>query len=189
MPKAENKQIIAVDIDEVIFPTVVDLIDYVDREHSVKMTMEDFATYHLEDVWPGGPEEGAEIIKAYIKQVPVEIAPIKGAAEALAKLSERYELIIMTARDPAASVKTQEWLSRHFPEQFKDTHFVGNRHDSKTWRSKAEVCKELGVTYLIDDLLTTVLDANEAGVKALLFGDYPWNRAETLPDGVTRVKD
>jgi uncharacterized HAD superfamily protein len=57
------------------------------------------------------------------------------------------------------------------------------------WRPKSEVCIELGVSYLIDDNLTAVTQTSAFGIKALLFGDYPWNQAKELPEGVTRVKN
>jgi 5'(3')-deoxyribonucleotidase len=185
----ETKPVIAVDIDEVVFPMVDDLIAYIEKEHSVRITPEEFKTYRLEDIWPGGPVEGANVFQAYASQYGIEVAPIKGAAEALGKLSLKHDIIVMTSRDIVAEEKTRNWLGRHFPEVFKNVHMLGNKYDSVTYREKAEVCKELGVYCLIDDSLRPVLETNDAGVKALLFGDYSWNQAEKLPDGVTRVKN
>jgi uncharacterized HAD superfamily protein len=191
MPKPENKPIIAVDIDEVLFPMVPDLIEYVDREHKVKLTPEDFAHYSLEGIWPAGSAEGAIVFENYKDQVTTEIVPVKDAAEILGKLSLKYEVIVMTSRDIKVEQITKGWLNRHFPEVFKDVHLVGNQHDSlpSQWRPKSEVCIELGVSYLIDDNLTAVTQTSAFGIKALLFGDYPWNQAKELPEGVTRVKN
>jgi 5'(3')-deoxyribonucleotidase len=74
MPKPENKPIIAVDVDEVLFPLVPDLIKYVDRKHKVKLTPEDFSNYNLEGIWPAGSAEGAIVFENYKKQVTPEIA-------------------------------------------------------------------------------------------------------------------
>jgi len=95
----------------------------------------------------------------------------------------------MTSRDIAVEEKTRDWLTHHFPEVFNKVHMLGNKYDSAAYREKAEVCKELGVYCLIDDSLRPVLETNEAGIKALLFGDYSWNQADELPEDVTRVKD
>ena len=189
MPNPENKPIIAVDIDEVIFPMVEDLIRYVDRSHSVKLTPQEFVTYSLEDIWQGGPVEGSQVFEAYKAQFSVEVAPVKGAAEALGKLSVRYEVIIMTSRDVVVEEKTRRWLDHHFPEIFKQVHLLGNKKDSQIYREKAGVCQELGVYCLIDDSLRPILETNQVGIKTLLFGDYPWNQADELPEGVIRVKD
>lgn len=189
MPKPANKPIIAVDIDEVLFPMVPDLIDYLDREHRVAMTHQDFEKYHFEDVWHGGPDEASIIFEKYISQTTVDIVPVKGAAESLRKLSKNYEIVVMTARDEAVSERTLDWINRHFPGLFRDVHFVGNKFDSKVWRPKAEVCVELEISWLIDDNLKTILQTHEAGVGSILFGDYAWNQMKGLPKGITRAKD
>lgn len=191
MPKPENRETIAVDIDEVLFPMVPDLIQYVDREHKVKFTPKDFAYYSLEGIWPAGSAEGSIVFENYKNQVSTEVAPVKGAAAALSKLSIKYDVIVMTSRDIKVEQVTHDWLNHHFREIFKDVHLLGNQHDSlpNQWRPKSKVCVQLGVSYLIDDNLTAVKETNALGVKVLLFGDYPWNQAKELPLGVTRVKN
>jgi len=186
MPKPASKKTIAVDIDEVLFPMVNDLIKYVDREHKVKLTPEDFKTYHLEDIWPAGSAEGTIVFESYKKQVTPEIAPVEGAAEALKALSRNYDVIVMTARDVSVKPITMSWINNYFPGLFKGVHFVGNRIDSVTWRTKAEVCEELGVSYLIDDSLKHLTLVSRAGIKGLLFGDFSWNQGD-LPKGIVRV--
>src|SRR5579864_8144086 len=110
-----EKPIIAVDIDEVLFPMVPDLIRYVDREHKVKLTPEDLSYYSLEGIWPKGSAEGAIVFENYKNQVTTEIAPVKDAAEALGKLSLKYDVIVMTSRDIKVEQITKGWLNRHFP--------------------------------------------------------------------------
>lgn len=185
----EGKPIIAVDIDDVIYPMVPSLIEYLDINHSVRLTPGDFKEYDIRKVWGGGPEEATKIFEAYKHHVGIEVTPIKGAAEALQKLSQNYEVIVLTARDISNFPRTSAWVEQHFPQIFKDVHLVGNKHDSKTYRTKAEVCLELGVYCLVDDNLNTVLETYAVGVKTVLFGNYSWNQTDNLPDGVTRAKN
>lgn len=187
MPKPENKKILAVDIDDVIYPFVPSLIDYLDSNHKVKMSHEDFVEYDIRKVWGGGPEEAEEIFQKYIKDSGIEIAPIKGAQQAIRKLAENYEIVIMTSRSSKNFPKTEAWLTQHFPDIFREVHLLGNKYDDDRYRRKAEVCKELGVHCLIDDHLPHVLETNEVGIKTLLFGDYPWNQIHELPEEITRV--
>ena len=189
MPKPVNKPLIAVDIDEVLFPMVPDLISYLDREHSVKLSQNDFVKYNLEEIWEGDPAEAKALFQSYVNQFEIEVAPIKDAAAALRQLSVGYDVIVMTARDESVGKITRDWLNQHFPQIFKDVHLLGNSKDSVSWRGKAEVCKELGVYCLIDDSLKHILATDEAGIKTILFGNYPWNQADKLPAGVTRVKN
>lgn len=189
MPKPANKPIIAVDIDEVLFPLISDLIGYVDREHSVKLSPEEFVTYRLEDIWHGGPVEGLAVYESYEKQMNLGVAPLEGAAEALKTLSDLFYVIVMTSRTQEIDKKTRDWLDRHFPEIFNEVHILGNRKQSISWRPKGEVCKEVGVSHFIDDSLAHALDVSSYGIDTLLFGDYSWNQADELPEGVTRVKN
>jgi len=187
MSKTAPRKIIAVDIDDVIFPLVPSLINYLDTEHEVKLTAEDFISYDLRKVWSGGPEEAEIIFEQYKLKADVEVAPLKGAKKALKQLSKRYEVIVMTARDISGKDRTETWILRHFPEIFKDVHILGNKKDSEKWRPKAEVCKELGVYYLVDDNINNVLETASLGINTILFGNYPWNQMESLPENVTRL--
>ena len=53
---------------------------------------------------------------------------------------------------------------------------------------KAEICREIGADYLIDDQTKHCFAAAEAGIPAILYRDYPWNRNGQLPTGVTRCR-
>lgn len=180
---------IAVDIDEVLYPFVDSLIEYLDAHHHAKMKVDDFTVYSFKDIWRGGPVEADELFEQYKQYAGLEIMPIKGAAKALHELSEKYEVIVLTARDISNFPKTHAWLEHHFPSIFKDVHLLGNSNDSQKWTPKEEVCIKLGVSWMIDDNLDTILKVHEAGVGALLFGDYRWNQVEKVPSGIIRVKD
>lgn len=55
--------------------------------------------------------------------------------------------------------------------------------------TKGELAKSIGADYIIDDQIKHVLAAAELGIRGILFGDYAWNKADVLPDNVTRVND
>jgi 5'(3')-deoxyribonucleotidase len=153
------------------------------------MTREDFVEYDIRKVWRGGPVEAEQVFKKYIKYSSIDIAPLKGAQKVLHTLSGSYDIVVMTSRDMSNFPKTNEWITHHFPEIFKDVHLLGNAQDSIEFQHKAKVCKDIGVYCLIDDHLSHVLEANELGMKTLLFGDYPWNQMDKLPKGMKRAKD
>jgi hypothetical protein len=86
-------------------------------------------------------------------------------------------------------------IGRCFPGIFNgDIHYVGiwgsGAHIlNKLRQTKAELCRELDIDYLIDDQLKHCIGVAEIGIRALLFGDYSWNQVNQLPKMVTRVKD
>lgn len=81
----------------------------------------------------------------------------------------------------------ERWLNEHFPETFKQIEFV------KLWSkdkkvTKAEICDHLGATFLVDDSVEHCNVAAEAGLQAILFGDYGWNRSpDRLNERIVRA--
>lgn len=98
---------------------------------------------------------------------------------------------IITARngnDPLKRRITVEWLNCHFPEiQEDDIHFVNHYSDQSL--PKSVVCKNLGITLLIDDHIENARDMTAAWFSIILL-DKPWNRRVQLQHpNLYRVRD
>lgn len=52
-----------------------------------------------------------------------QMAPIPGAREALAQLSERFRFVVVTSRQHVIRESTLAWLDTHFPGVFHDVLF------------------------------------------------------------------
>lgn len=184
------RETIAVDIDDVLVPHVEDLITWHNREYGTDM---DLVSYHSRDPKDWGSDTIEEAIKRvqkfFVTPDFLEAQPIEEALDALKKLSQRYELIVITARDGIIEEVTREWLDKHFPELFKEAHFTARFNLEGKSLSKADIGKNAGAQYLIDDTLDNVIEASKTGVTALLFGEYPWNQIDELPEGLIRLKD
>lgn len=185
-----KREIIAVDIDDVIVPHFQDLIIWYNQKYGTKL--------RLEHNQKGDPKPwGVETVDEAIKRVQgffetpefANPSPFKEAVEALRILSSDFILVAMTARDTLVERITQDWLDRHFSEIFKEAHFTARYNLEGKSRSKADVGLEIGAAYLIDDTPANVLEAARVGIKGLLFGNYPWNETVLLPKNVVRAKD
>ncbi len=55
--------------------------------------------------------------------------------------------------------------------------------------TKAEICQKIGAFALLDDSISHLVECAEVGVDGYLFGDYPWNQVEELPNGIVRCLD
>jgi 5'(3')-deoxyribonucleotidase len=196
MPKnASNKPIIAVDIDDVLKESASVIIEYSNRRWGMNLTIDDY-TEHWGKMWKIDDDEwrlrnyevGAEGTLVHGK-------PLDTAKQVLLELSATYELVITTSRQEVISKPTLAWLEEHFKDVFASVHFARIWDDSesdvnqKAQATKGTLLKQIGARYLIDDQTKHCVAAAEKGIAALLFGDYPWNRHDVLPDGVTRVKD
>ena len=184
-----NKPTIALDIDDVLVSTAGEIIDAYNAKWNTRLKLADWYS----DVGPqwGTPDKAVAIrrVNEYIESdAYFDLVPVRDAALALKELSKRFELHVLTGRPEVIAGATQKWLQRHFPDMLRSVNF-SNMFDEAKKRSKGEMCRELGASYLIDDHLENCVSAAGVGIKAVLFGSYPWNQSVALPNGVTRCID
>ncbi len=149
--------------------------------------------YHSRDPKDWGSETIEEAIKRvqqfFTKPEFLDARPMDNAAESLSELSKKYKLIVITSRDNIIEGVTNDWLDRHFPMIFQEAHFTARFNLEGKRGKKSAVALSAKAKYLIDDTLENVIEGAEAGLEVLLFGDYPWNQIEELPERVRRVRN
>lgn len=180
------KRTIAVDVDDVLFPFVPELMAHYNGLRGAAFRMEDFSKYHFSEVWGISEEEANEIVASYLTQDVVHLSPMPGAQAAFARLADDFRLVIVTARNGIYEQRTRQWLDAHFGNLIDDVIFAGNPYDCEVYRAKGEVCAELGAVLLIDDSPSNLQSALEHEVDALLFGAHLWNQEHALPVTVPR---
>jgi uncharacterized HAD superfamily protein len=187
---ASVRSLIAIDIDDVLLPHFADLIAWHNRTYGTQLTLADNGSEDLEKWGAESVEQAIRRVQAYFETEEfAQAQPFAEAREVLVRLAERYELVVITARDTVVEALTRDWLERHFSAIFREAHFTAKYSLEGKRRHKADVLREIGAAYLIDDALENIYAAGEAGVQAVLFGNYPWNQADLLPDGVVRCVD
>lgn len=187
-----NKPVIAVDIDEVLSPLHLPFLKHHNETYGTKLKYPDpQGRYYMHQLSGETHEVNIARLEKFVNSKAfADIRPIDGAVQAIKKLEEKYELVILTARQLFYLDVTHIWLSRHFPNVFRDVHFVGLQRNSQDMHMpKAKFCKKIGACYLIDDAFKTVVECPAEGIEGLLFGSYHWNQAGDLPKGVTRVRN
>ena len=190
MPKPVNKPIIAVDIDDVLVPHVQDLLRWHNREYGTQMTLNQYRSKDPKDWGAKTIEEAIQRVqKFFVTPDFLEAKPIAEATKVLKKLSDSYDLIVITARDNIIEDATYRWLDLHFPALFKEIHFTARLNLEGGGGAKSTIALAANAKYLIDDALENAMDVSSAGLKVLLFGDYPWNKADKAITNVVRVKD
>jgi uncharacterized HAD superfamily protein len=140
---------------------------------------------------------GTDTIPAAIKRVQSYFKteafrceqPFAEAIAVIQKLSQRYVMVVVTARDEIIEQATRDWLDRHFPSIFKAAYFTAHYSLTGQARRKADVLIEAGADYFIDDSLSHILDAAEAGFQCILFGNYPWTDSSKLPSNAKWCQD
>jgi uncharacterized HAD superfamily protein len=115
-------------------------------------------------------------------------APIDGSQEVLRRLSKEYELIVVTSRHATLEPLTKKFLDTCYPGIFSRALF-GNHFGAGKKISKPDMCKEVNAILLIDDQFDYANQCAEQGMKAILFGEYPWNNKAKLHDNMRRAKN
>jgi 5'(3')-deoxyribonucleotidase len=187
-----KKQVIAVDIDDVLAVNVPAFVEFSNQKWGTNLTVEDFNEGWAK-MWGVDHEVVAERSKEWQKARLVRTYKHFNEAHlVLEKLAKKYELVITTSRPTVMTDDTSEWIAKYFPGIFSAIHFSGiwdNLDKGAHLLTKGELLKEIGASYLIDDQPKHCVAADEVGIKSLLFGDYPWNKDTKLSKNIVRVKD
>ena len=183
-----RRRTIAIDCDDVIVATAPAILKYYNEQYGSKLELRDLYSPDLTKWAADDKETAVERVESFLKTPEYQnMKPFQEAIEVIVQLARYHTLHIVTGRADFLAVATEQMLETHFPGIFASieyTNFFG-----QTPRSKAGVCQDLGADLLIDDHLHHATVVAECGVEVYLFGEYPWNETDTLPAGITRVRD
>ena len=179
--------LIGIDLDNVLTDYYKEFLDYVNNKHATAYKFSDLKSYWFEDNFGGTREEAIKKFIDFEESHSLKLTPVPGAVKAMKNLSKEHELVIITSRRDEKFEAAREWVEKNFPNCFKE--IVISTGGAKTLlaqrKSKAQVCKDLGIAVLIEDVLEVAAECAKTSKVLLL--DRPWNQAPT-PEGVYRVK-
>lgn len=183
-----SKPRIAIDIDEVLVPFCEELARHHNERYQTALQLEDFISHEYWKVWGGTKEESIEKVRVFITEGHTRhLSPMREAQEALNLLKKEFDPVVVTSRQRVYEDFTREWVETHFPNTFSAIHFCSYWDQVPPFFTKAEVCKEIGAIVLVDDHIQYVLECAAQGLPSILFGNYPWNQTDVLPEKVTRA--
>lgn len=180
-----TRQTIGVDIDDVIAAHIPAFIAFSNERLGTNLTVDQYNNDWL-TLWNLDYDVMLERAGEFHRETVANYDRIEGADAVLKKLANKYRLVIVTARPKYNIDATHEWVSKYYRGIFDETHFVPIWEPGNTI-TKADICKQIGADYLIDDLPHHCNLAAEVGVKALLFGNYTWSADQTVHPDVVRV--
>ncbi|MFA5746416.1 MAG: NIF family HAD-type phosphatase [Candidatus Pacearchaeota archaeon] len=180
---------IAIDLDDTLVSTVNLLVKEMLKDRSFPA----FRGYHsIKDF--SFDEEMAlyKYIRTTVnKQDIKKFKPIPGCVSVVKELSKTYDLYLVTARTKNVKKHTRDWISHHFPNCFKKIIFGQYLKEGEFKKTKGEICKELGISLIIDDRYDYCLDCHKHGIRAIVFdykGNYVWSKGK-LPKEIKIIKN
>uniref|UniRef100_A0A0W0F5U3 Uncharacterized protein n=1 Tax=Moniliophthora roreri TaxID=221103 RepID=A0A0W0F5U3_MONRR len=182
--------VIAVDLDDVLSQTNLEVANWHNEVYGTKMNLSTFYYYYYwkNPFWGSLEETFDKVRKFYATRRIFEAKPVSCAREGIQALHDMgFKLIIVTARSPENHEESWKWVEKWFPGlfhsvictgQFKDADKTG--HEVTTKLSKAQVCANLQARLLIDDSSENAIQVAKPPpptppTPVLLFGDYEWN--------------
>ncbi len=185
---------IAIDIDDVVADSTEALRLLINERTGVELTRQDYripGSYrkYYERVWESHNLQDKVVFADVSAEMAIDqshVPLVEGAIAALESLGGQYHIVAITARDVSWEDATRRWFKSHDSLSGVELYFAGNHH-TKEYKTKGELCRELGVELLIDDNPDHCQSALDAGIDSILFGQYGWH-LDVSPN-VTRCKD
>lgn len=188
-----NKPIIAIDIDDVLAASASAFIAFSNKRWGTHLTLDDFGE-DWSKMWSITYDQTiARAREFHDSGLISSYNHYDEALPVLEMLHNRYRLVVLTSRNLRLDQETREWIGSRYPGLFEEIYFSGIYdnvdNDSKHrayHKTKTDSLNAIGAAYLIDDQPKHVIGAAEAGIQAILFGNYSWNTGVTLPSCVER---
>ncbi|KAI9254259.1 hypothetical protein BY458DRAFT_420985, partial [Sporodiniella umbellata] len=193
----EPRKLIAVNLDQTLCNTAKSLMLWHNRVYGTQLELSQFNTLDYWKVWGGTEQESCLKIREFYNSPEfLEIECIQDFSyEALKMLKSRgFKLVIITSRQQFVARPTKTFVDKFYKDIFESMYFCNlNLSDKERGvyisKSKATICREIGVDVLIEDSLNDALDCQ--GVQQILLydhlGNYEWNHRSSLPNHVQRV--
>ena len=185
---------IAIDVDDVLAENAAGFVAFSNERWGTHLEVDDY-NEHWSKMWSIDSEETEQRAQAFHDSgVIAGYGHIGGAYEVLGRVAQTHHLMVATSRRLQIRRDTLLWIEEHFPGIFASSavYFAGVwdeiREDSHKL-TKAELITQINADVLIDDQLKHCLAVAEMGRHAILFGDYSWNKAGSLPERVVRCHD
>lgn len=181
---------IGIDLDDVLGDTNRTLNAYHNNTHGTSFTREDYWSYKYWEIWGGTREDAIQKFDFFAEQGIFDaIPPIEGALYGIQRLKDISQgtVHVITGRSESSRIITERWLANHFPGEIESHHFTNAFPiNGEVTKSKGGICRELGITLMVDDSLEFAETCIENGVTVIIF-DAPWNKNADLPPNTYRA--
>ncbi len=184
----KEKLKIGIDLDEVLVHTAPAIIDFVNKKEGTTFKVEDAKEFELWKLFSCSQEEGIKkVYDFFSSDFFLDLMPLENSVESINFLYDVFDLIVITSRDDKIKIQTLDFIDKYFNNQFKEIFFTNQFSGEGVVKTKAQICKELGIGILIEDRRKYAIECAEKGIKVFLM-DKPWN-SNCEHENIIRVKN
>lgn len=187
-----KRQIVAVDIDDVLLNSADLLMGGYNLRFGTSLTRADYYSKDVGKLGVAHWDEAAERFRVFQEsEVFTDAEPDPEAVESVTNLALYYDFVGVTSRPEFIKDQTDKWIKKRFggniPRVIHTSFVMGASNHVGTLLTKAEVCKQIGASYMVEDHLHHAVPVAETGTRVFLV-DQVWNQKNDLPSTVTRVQ-
>ena len=180
--------LVGIDLDEVLSDFVRTYLVYYNSLNGTNFRREQTHTYKFWEVLGGNRDEAIKSVYDFYKtQLFADLPTMTGSQEGINNLARKNDLVVITSRPVDIREATLDWLERNFPKRFREVYLTNQWAKVSRGRSKATICREVGIDVIVEDSLEYAQECSKEIKKVVLF-DCPWNQSEGLPQNICRVK-
>ncbi|OGO08869.1 MAG: hypothetical protein A2Y61_06160 [Chloroflexi bacterium RBG_13_60_13] len=166
---------IGVDIDGVVANFVAGFIPLVKERYGLTLRERDIYVHDLYLVVGIPVQEGMELVRQTIR---CDLEPYPGAIQGLARLRQKHEVTLVTARPEEMVGVTEKWLARRKIPYDRLLHFKeGSKYEN-----------EYAFDVFVDDHLREAFGF-VGRVPHIIIFDRPWNRTFNVAGLFTRARN
>lgn len=171
------KEVRGIDLDEILFETVDQALEFHDHKINGKeVSKKDISDYHFYKVKEFGinKEDAIKWFSDFLHSKDVDkIQPVVGAKKVLESLQKKWiEGVGITWRLEEYKNRTTQALEKYYSQLLSDVIYLwayADIHSEKiTQKTKSEVCKEIWATVMVEDDLHYAQELAENGIKVYL---------------------
>ena len=174
---------IGLDFDDVVTDFMTPFLFQYNLQHNTSFTLEEKRTFNLWTAQNNSQSNTLKLLEDFSTPENILSLPaIDGAIETLKRLTEEYEITIITGRAKSLYDLTNEWIRRNVGISIP---VICTGHQSiESNLKKYALCKEHRLEIMIDDNASTIEECITNGIGGLLF-DKPWNKTHPHLDRVS----
>lgn len=176
---------IGIDVDDVLFETTKNWINFYNETYNGNIKYEEQIIYDIAET----EEESTRLFDEFCRTHHfLKMTPIDGSIEAITKLNKEHELIVITSRRTIIEKETYNAIRTYFGTNIKQIFMTGNHRGDKTRTTKKQICKQENCEMIIEDAYHHAIHCAENGIKVLLY-NRPWNQEKKENGKIIRVNN
>lgn len=165
---------IGIDIDEIVVEFLRGYLDFYNGIHNTNFKFEDNFSCRFEELLNTSEEKVAKIMHDFFNTKNFEnLDLVDGIRELILEISKNHQVVFITARHLRTKEKTRVFLEKHFPNLPLRVFHTGDYY--KGSKTKAEICEQHGIDFLIEDNEDYARTCADKGIKVFLL-KKPWNK-------------